>query len=152
DEIARRLGAVAEALIDAGGDIAVSGPRADGSPWPVAVADPLRPGEQLDLLLLAAGGVATSGRDYRRWRQGEGYAHHIIDPRTGAPAQTDILSATVVGPDAAAAEAGAKAALIAGSAGWLDTLAHWPGATGLIVLEDTTVLRGPGWAERCWHT
>lgn len=150
DEIARRLGAVAPTLVDAGGDIAVSGPMADGSPWPVAVANPLRPAEQLDLLLLSSGGVATSGRDYRRWRQGEGYAHHIIDPRTGAPAGTDVVSATIVGPSAVIAEVCAKAALIAGSAGWLNALAHEPAATGLLVLEDATVLRGPGWAERCW--
>jgi thiamine biosynthesis lipoprotein len=152
DEIARRLGSVAPTLIDAGGDIAVSGPMANGTPWPVAVPHPLRPDEQLDLLLLSTGGVATSGRDYRRWRQGEGYAHHIIDPRTGVSAQTDILTATVSAPSAVMAEAGAKAVLITGSPSWHDTLSRWPGTTGLIVLEDTTVLRAPNWAEHCWHS
>ena len=150
DEIARRLGAVAPTLIDASGDIAVSGPLSDGSPWPVAVDDPFHPDGQLDLLLLSSGGVATSGRDYRRWRQGEGYAHHIIDPRTGTSAQTDILSATIVGPSAVMAEAGAKAALITGSADWVAALAPWPQATGLVVLEDASVLRAPSWAEHCW--
>ncbi|MEI8167409.1 MAG: FAD:protein FMN transferase [Chloroflexales bacterium] len=152
DEIARRLGAVAPTLIDAGGDIAVSGPMADGSPWPVAIPNPLRPDEQLDLLMLTTGGVATSGRDYRRWRQGEGYAHHIIDPRTGVSAQTDILTATVVGPSVAVAEAGAKAVLITGSTTWHDTLNRWPDTTGLIVLEDATVLRAPTWTEHCWQS
>ena len=147
DEVARRLGPVAPTLVDAGGDIAVSGPMADGSPWPVAVDDPQRPGARLDLLLLTAGGVATSGRDYRRWRQGEGEgdAHHIIDPRTGAPARTDALSATVVAPSAAAAEAGAKTALIQGSDGWAASCARNP--TSLLVLAGATVLRGPAWTE-----
>ncbi len=70
DQAARRLGRSGPALVDAGGDIAVSGPRADGSPWPIGVSDPQTPDTQVDLLLLARGGVATSGRDYRRWRQG----------------------------------------------------------------------------------
>lgn len=148
DEVVRRLGPVAPTLVDAGGDIAVSGPMADGAPWPIAVDDPLHAGERLDLLLLSGGGVATSGRDYRRWRQGEGYAHHIIDPRTGAPARTDVLSATVVAPSAATAEAGAKAALILGRAGWAASCMRHPAS--LLVLEDAEVLRGPAWAATCW--
>jgi thiamine biosynthesis lipoprotein len=150
DEVAGRLGRVAPTLLDAGGDIAVSGPMADGSPWPIAVDDPLSGGAQLDLLLLSAGGVATSGRDFRRWRQGDGYAHHIIDPRTARPAQTDALSATVVGPSALAAEAAAKVALFGGSAGWAATVAREPALVALMVLEDATVLRGPGWPAYCW--
>ncbi len=150
DEVAGRLGPVAPALVDAGGDIAVSGPMANGSPWPIAVDDPLGRGARLDLLLLSAGGVATSGRDYRRWRQGEDYAHHIIDPRTGRPARTDALSATVVGPSALAAEVAAKAALINGSAGWPATIDREPPLVTLMVLEDATVLRGPGWPAYCF--
>jgi len=69
DRAARRLGALAPALVDAGGDVAVSGPQADGTPWPVGVANPLDPTDQIDLLALWEGGVATSGRDYRRWRK-----------------------------------------------------------------------------------
>jgi thiamine biosynthesis lipoprotein len=67
DRAALLLGEHAPALVDAGGDIAVSGPQLDGSPWPVAMANSLNPEEQLDLVLLYNGGVATSGRDDRRW-------------------------------------------------------------------------------------
>lgn len=150
DTIVGRLGGVAPTLVDAGGDVAVSGPLADGSPWPIAVASPLEPGAQLDLLLLGAGGVATSGRDYRRWRQGAEDAHHIIDPRTGRPAQTDALSVTVVAPSALAAETAAKATLIRGSAGW-EARSTAGVAAALMVLDDTTVLRGPTWPDFCWQ-
>lgn len=123
DIAAQRLAKAGPALIDAGGDIAVSGPMADGSPWPIAIANPFAPEDSLGLLLLVRGAVATSGRDYRRWTRGGVEQHHIIDPRTGQPAQTDVLSATIVAPDGPAAEMAAKVALILGSqAGlaWLD--------------------------------
>src|SRR3954468_21726688 len=115
DRAARQLGTHGPALVDAGGDIAVSGPMADGSPWPIGVADPSDHDGQIELLLLESGGVATSGRDYRRWRQGGSWQHHIIDPRTGRPAVTDVLSATVVASSAREAEMAAKVALILGS-------------------------------------
>lgn len=86
-------------LVDAGGDIALSGT------WVVAVED----GPSLELTDAA---VATSGRDRRRWRRGEGEAHHLIDPATGAPAVTSTLRATVVAPTATEAEILAKAAFL----------------------------------------
>lgn len=136
----RRLSAAGPALVDAGGDIAVSGPMANGAPWPIAIDSPLDPGHPLGLLRLARGGVATSGRDYRRWRQGERWQHHIIDPRTGHPAATDVLAATVVAPDCMAAEVAAKVALILGSAAGLSWIEARPQLAGLLVLEDGQVV------------
>jgi thiamine biosynthesis lipoprotein ApbE len=63
---------------------------------------------------LTEGGVATSGRDRRRWRRGGKELHHLIDPRTGAPAETDLLRVTAVGDDAVAAEVLAKSLFLAG--------------------------------------
>lgn len=145
DRSAHRLGKLAPALVDAGGDIAVSGPQADGSPWPVGVNDPHAPDQSLDLVLLSRGGVATSGRDYRRWLQGGVAQHHIIDPRTGQPARTDVLTATVIGPSARAAEAAAKTALIYGSWHGLAWLEQRPHLAGLLVLEEGDVLRTQNW-------
>lgn len=141
DQAVRRLAAYGPALIDAGGDIAVSGPQRDGSPWPIGVADPCAPDEQIDLLLLAQGGVATSGRDYRRWRQNGSWQHHLIDPRTLRPAITDLLSATVVGPSAAECEVAAKVVLLLGSRDGLGWLEAQPALAGLVVLEDGSVIR-----------
>ncbi|HMK07966.1 MAG TPA: FAD:protein FMN transferase, partial [Anaerolineales bacterium] len=140
DRAVRRLSRTGAALVDAAGDIAVSGPTASGDPWPIGVADPAHAERQLAVLMIGKGGVATSGRDYRRWRQGGLWAHHIIDPRTGRPAQTDVLSATVVGPSARMAEAAAKAVLILGSREGLGWLEGRPALAGLVVLDDERVL------------
>ena len=96
------------ALVDLGGDVALAGRTPDGGPWRVAIADPHRPGETLGTLALDAGGVATSGRDRRRFGPGKSL-HHLIDPVTGAPAIAGPLSVTVVAADPAEAEAHATA-------------------------------------------
>ena len=141
DRAAHALNAVGPALIDAGGDIAVSGPRADGTPWPIGVDDPFGGNEPLDILLLATGGVATSGRDYRRWQQGSHKRHHIIDPRTGTPADTDLLSVTVVAASVGEAEVAAKAVLILGSAAGQAWIEARPWLAGLLVQADGTLIR-----------
>jgi thiamine biosynthesis lipoprotein len=67
-------------LVDLGGDIVVAGESPEG-PWLIAVADPRRAGETLGVLALNAGGIATSGRDARRFGPA-GSLHHLIDPET----------------------------------------------------------------------
>jgi len=103
---------LAGGLVDLGGDIAVRGETPDGGPWRIAVADPRRPGETLAVLALAAGGVATSGRDARRFGP-SGSLHHLIDPETGEPAFAGPLTVTVAASDAAEAEAHATTLAIA---------------------------------------
>ncbi|HET7745199.1 MAG TPA: FAD:protein FMN transferase [Gaiellaceae bacterium] len=91
-------------LVSAGGDLAVRG----GS-WPVGVD------AALELTLeLTSGAIATSGSDRRRWSTTRGDAHHLIDPQTGAPSETDLVRVTVVGRSAVEAEVLAKALFLAG--------------------------------------
>jgi thiamine biosynthesis lipoprotein len=150
DRAARRLAEHGAALVDAGGDVAVSGPRHGGERWPIGVADPCKPERQLDLLALGGGGAATSGRDYRRWKRNGKVQHHIIDPRTGQPAETDVLSATVVGPSACEAEVAAKVALILGSGEGTAWIEERPALAGLLVLEDGSIVRSSRWHSHLW--
>ena len=140
DQLRRRLGKIAAVVVDAGGDIAVGGPRRDGSAWRIAIGNPENPGEDLAVLGLRQGGVATSGRTQRQWRQGEKQQHHLIDPRSGEPALTDVLSASVVGPNALEAEIAAKAVLILGSQAGLAWLERFSRLAGLVVRDDGRVL------------
>jgi thiamine biosynthesis lipoprotein len=104
------LGPLGAALVNAGGDLAVSGILAGGL-WPVAVELP----SGSVTLGLAQGALATSGKDRRRWRVGDDERHHLIDPRTGRPADSDLLTVTVAGRSAVEAEVWAKALFIAGA-------------------------------------
>jgi FAD:protein FMN transferase len=151
DKAMGRLQAFGPALVDAGGDIAISGPRADGSPWLVAVANPTNNQLPLDLLMLRAGGVATSGRDYRRWQQHGHWQHHMIDPRTGRPAQTDLLTVTVVAPTVMAAEMAAKTVLLLGSVAGLAWIEARPWFAALLVTEDGEVQRSTRLSPYRWN-
>ncbi len=136
ERAARKLGVHGPALIDAGGDIALSGPRADGSPWPIGISNPFQPDQTFETLKVERGGVATSGRDYHRWQKSGAWQHHLIDPRTGRPAQTDVLSVTVIAPDTFEAEIAAKVVLLSGSEAGLLWLEASPDFAAVIVCED----------------
>lgn len=136
----QRLETEGPTLIDAGGDIAISGPRTDGSPWQIGVANPFEHGKEIETLFVERGGVATSGKDRRRWTRNGILQHHIIDPLTGQPAETDLLTVTVVGPEVMQAEAAAKAAFILGSRAGLEWIEVHPGFAALFILEDGQML------------
>lgn len=137
DRAAERLRVQGPALVDAGGDIAVNGPPHRSQGWPIAVTDPRNPdGEPLAILKIVQGGVATSGRDFRRWTRDGVPQHHILDPQTRQPAETDVLAATVIAPSALEAEAAAKAVLIQGGRRGMAWLESRPQLAGLLVAED----------------
>jgi thiamine biosynthesis lipoprotein len=131
-----RLARYGPALVDAGGDIAISGPRPAGDAWPIGINNPFESGVNFDTLRLGRCGVATSGKDYHRWLRDGNLYHHIIDPRSGAPAATDILAVTVVAPTVLDAEAAAKAVFILGSRAGLEWLEADPDLAGVLVLDD----------------
>jgi thiamine biosynthesis lipoprotein len=96
-------------LVNAGGDIAASRPPHEGA-WGIGVET----ASGTFSLGLEAGGLATSGRDRRRWRRAGAEQHHVIDPARGRPAETDLLRVTAAGASAAQAEVRAKTLLMAG--------------------------------------
>ncbi len=109
-----------DAMICAGGDIAVACTRTDTPSWVVAVEDPRDRSRILRSLELRTGAVATSGTAAR--------GKHIVDPATGRPAD-GLASATVIGPKLAWADIYATAAFVKGAAAlpWIATLADHAG-------------------------
>ena len=122
-------------LVDLGGDIALWGETPELGPWRIAVADPRRPGTHAGVLLLHSGGVATSGRDLRRFGPGRSL-HHLIDPVTGEPARPGPLAVTVVAPDAAEAEGHATALAISPSTAAAVHVAAHPAISALYIPHD----------------
>ena len=106
DRVAAFLSVSGPALVNAGGDLS-----AVGAAWPVGVETPAG----TVTLELSHGGLATSGVDRRRWRQGDRERHHLIDPQTGEPARGDLLTVTVAADSAAEAEVLATSLFLAGS-------------------------------------
>ncbi len=135
------------ALVDADGDIAVR--PGHGQAWQLAVADPRHGDGLLATLALAAGvglgrlGVATSGTSIHRWQHAGVDRHHLIDPRTGRPARTDVVQATVVAESALAAESIAKAIVISGSQDGLDLADRAGSLAEVLLLDDGDVIASP---------
>jgi thiamine biosynthesis lipoprotein len=96
------------ALLDLGGDISVWGRPPEGGPWRVDIEDPRASDRIVGTLELRSGGVASSGRNRRRFGP-ECRQHHLIDPTTGAPAVVGPLAVTVVATSATEAEVHATA-------------------------------------------
>jgi thiamine biosynthesis lipoprotein len=101
-------------MINAGGDLYAYGAPPDQPGWSVGIVDPWQPERDIACLQVRQRAVATSTISRRQWRRGGRTMHHLIDPRTGQPAETDAVSVTVVAHRAALAEVYAKAALILG--------------------------------------
>lgn len=144
------------ACVNLGGDLRVvgnapdspsDGSRNDGSrndgrsSWTIEVDDPLESGT--GSLVVADGGVATTSRLRRPWKRAGETVYRLIEPSTGAGAQTGLAMVTVVATEAWWAEVLAKAALVAGpDAG--AALVRDAGATGLFVHDDGRIEALPG--------
>ncbi|MDD5369065.1 MAG: FAD:protein FMN transferase [Anaerolineaceae bacterium] len=101
--------------VDAGGDAFMIGIPIHSETWRISLEDPGDSSRTLAVLKVHPGAIATSAITKRRWQQGDKTHHHLIDPRTQQPADTDWLSVTVVANHAAQAEVYAKCLLIGGS-------------------------------------
>ncbi|HWR40143.1 MAG TPA: FAD:protein FMN transferase [Patescibacteria group bacterium] len=139
-----QLEGVTNGLIDAGGDIILWGQHPQHTLWGVGVAPPSGTGADIaDLWCEGTTAIATSSIVKRRWRTPQKKdQHHIIDPRTQAPAHSDLLQATVLSRDLVSAEQYAKCLLILGSQtgpGWLQR--KRPALAFIAVRSDGYVIR-----------
>ena len=144
---------VTSAVIDLGGDVGLLGAKPDGSDWRVAVKDPADPSKFLGVLTAADTFVVTSGIYERGFEENGVRYHHIIDPKTGKPAESGLVSVTVVCGDGAWADALSTACFVLGEAGSLalrDTLAAEKNLRIelILVTDDGHVRYTAGLAER----
>lgn len=125
-------------LVSAGGDVRSALPDAL-----VEVENPVD--GSTTTVQLGTGALATSSRARRRWTAGGREVHHLIDPRSSAPAVTPVVSATARCATAAEGEAAAKAVLIRGTGGlaWADEQ-DWIDSA-LVAWADGSVFATHGW-------
>jgi thiamine biosynthesis lipoprotein len=125
-------------LIEAGGDILLSGLKQGGKQWVIGIRHPRKSQGFLGVVSLGERGkklsIVTSG-DYERYFIEDGVRyHHILDPATGYPAR-GLVSVTIVATTCTEADALATAVFVLGMDKGLALLARWPGAEGLLVAE-----------------
>jgi len=120
------------AQIELGGDVRLVGSHWMSEEWAVDVRDPRERNRIIARLEMPAGAIATSSTLGRAWRRGNLDVHHVIDPMTGLPSDTDLNAVTVIADRLWWAEIIAKAALISGS-DEAEAMLRRHGVTGLIV-------------------
>jgi thiamine biosynthesis lipoprotein len=127
-----RESGIQNAIINAGGDLRAIGQHGE-RPWRIGIRHPRETGILASLEVSGDASVFTSG-DYERFFEVDGRRyHHIIDPRTGYPAN-NTASVTVIHSDAATADAAATALFVAGPDEWLST-AHNMGIRYVMLID-----------------
>lgn len=136
------------AMIDASGDILVSGPPPGSDGWRIMVA-PLRPGGEGETILLSDAAVTTSGDAFQAVEiDGVRYSH-IVDPRTGNGVEGPSV-VTVVAPDATTADACATAGSVLGPARGEAFMQRYADVSARFMWRDGTkvsTLVTPGWPD-----
>ncbi|MBO4367509.1 MAG: FAD:protein FMN transferase [Clostridia bacterium] len=130
---------IRSALINLGGNVQVLGKKPDGSPWKVAIADPVQSG-YIGYIETDGGAVITSG-GYQRFFEEDGVTyHHIIDPSTGYPARSGLLSVTVIGNCGEMCDALSTALFVLGTEKAADFWRREGGFEAVLVADDGHIL------------
>ena len=135
------------ALVDIGGDAYCMGKSARGTPWRMGLRNPRGPGV-IAILKITDRAVATSG-DYENFFVEEGKRYsHIFDPRTGKPAESGLVSATVIAPTCTEADALATSLMVLGREKGTALVERLPGVECLLIGVDggrLAVSTSSGW-------
>ena len=138
-EVLKRFG-VSSAYSNLGGNVVTLGAKPDGSPWHVGIQHPRQEGGLVGAVAVVNESVVTSG-DYQRYftdSQGRRH-HHILDPTTGYPAESGLISVSIVAERSLAADALSTILFIAGMERGLEFLRSFPQTEAILVDSDLRV-------------
>lgn len=139
---------ITSALIDLGGNIFALGSKEDNIPWKVGIQNPLNSrGEYIGILSAKNKSVVTSG-NYERYfiRDGKRF-HHIIDPKTGYPSQSKIISATIISDNSIDGDGLSTGVYILGIEKALKIIEEIQGIDAIFITEDKKVYGTSGIKE-----
>lgn len=148
---------VSRFALNLGGNVLVRGGRtADsshgrphaGMPWNIGIVNPRDDAHSRAIVALADGSVVTSGVSERSFTRGGVTYHHILDPATGLPAETDAASATIVAPRSLDCDGYSTTALMMGARRGIDFVEGIPGVEAVIIDRDDEVLWTSGLEDR----
>lgn len=141
-EIYKKHG-VTSAVVNLGGNVVTLGNKPDGTPWRVAIRNP-RPagnesGQDLGIVKVTDKAVVTAGDDQRYFIENEQRYHHILDPTTGYPAKSDLMSVTLITDSSLDADALDTAVYILGFEKGRQLISQYGGVEAVFVTTDKKV-------------
>ena len=138
-----RENGVTSALLDLGGNIQAVGAKPDGSPWRVGIRDP-EGEDNLGVVEIIGQAVVTSG-GYERYFEEDGVRYwHILDPQTGTPAHSGLVSVTIVGDSGTICDGLSTALFVMGLDKALDHWRQYQDFEAIFVSENGSVTITPG--------
>lgn len=140
-QLLKKMG-IRHALVSAGGDTRLLGDKA-GRPWLVAIKHPRAQDKQVAQLPLVDQAISTSG-DYERYfiEDGKRY-HHILDPKTGQ-SPTELMSVSVIGPDATQTDALSTTLFVLGLEQGMQLIEQIPGYEAVFIRSDRQMFFSKG--------
>ncbi len=140
-QLLKKMG-IRHALVSAGGDTRLLGDKA-GRPWLVAIKHPRAEDKQVAQLPLVDQAISTSG-DYERYfiEDGKRY-HHILDPKTGQ-SPTELMSVSVIGPDATQTDALSTTLFVLGLERGMQLIEQIPGYDAVFIRSDRQMFFSKG--------
>ena len=135
---------VDNALINLGGNISAMGTKGDGTKWKIAIENPLDANDYIGLLEVSDLFVVTSGGYQRYFEENGKTYHHILDSETGYPADSGLLSVTVICDNATRADALTTALFVMGLEESLNFWKDHKDFEAIFVTEDGTVVATQG--------
>ncbi len=134
---------VTSALLDLGGNIQAVGAKPDGSPWRIGIRNPAGEGN-IGVVEVDNQAVVTSG-GYERYFEQDGVRYwHILDPKTGKPARSGLVSVTVVGDSGVLCDGLSTALFVMGRDGAIEHWRRHRDFEAVLVSEDGSVTITPG--------
>ncbi len=142
-QMAREKGVCA--LLNLGGNIVLCGSKPDGSLWKVGIKNPLA-SDELACSFESEGNrsVVTSGAYERYFEYGGETYHHIIDPATGYPADSDLMSVTVIGEEGAVCDCLSTALFVAGKEKAIGFTKEFDSYEFILITENNEILYTDG--------
>ncbi len=134
-------------IISLGGNVYTVGKKPDGSRFGVGIVNPQSPASSIGVIFTEGCTVVTSGTYERGFNFGGVRYHHILDPKTGWPSQSDLVSATFVMDSSMDADALATACIVIGSEKAL-ALAKEKGLDAMFIRADGTILFTDGFESK----
>lgn len=141
---------VTSGIISLGGNVQTLGTKPDGKLWRVGIQDPNDLNAMFAVVEVSDEAVITSGAYQRYFEENGVHYHHIIDPRTGYPAESGLTSVTIISPDGTLADALSTSLFIMGpddaSTFWQN---HRDKFEAIMMTDSGEVLVTSGLADRC---
>lgn len=140
---------IKSAYINLGGNVLVIGGKPDNSPWKVGIQDPRQNrGNVMGVIEVKDKTIVTSGNYERYFEENGVIYHHIIDPTTGFPARSGIISVSIVSNDSFDADALSTSLFILGEEKGLELVNKLEGVEAIFIREDLGIIITDGLKDK----